>query len=530
MDDTGCLLAHGNEPLDVPPPRATAAAPPADDVRSLRPRERNLLEGVRRPASGVVPQRGVRRKVLTILWDPHSEDAAPRPDVDAVRAVMHGAVASVRDYFLEVSRGQFTIEDAGVLGWYDADHAPSDYWPGGGRIGRDSGAEAIRMAARDIDLAAFDEDGDGQLRPDELAVVFMRPGRGLGGGLTRKVGADHVPRGEGKGVVVDGVRVLHVCEVSIGSPPRPGIVAHELSHLLLHLDDMYYPGFNPAAAGPYSLMDRHGWAPHLDPVHKLKLGWLTPELAPLSGSYSLPAVADTDRVLVLATADRGPDEYFLVENRWPTGRYDENLPSRGLGVWHVIEDRRTFDRHRPPVVTRATWRQVGGWTRRGIRMVRPRQGMPFSRTYPLWDGADPDLPEALLPQQRHDVHGTLRWADGSPSGFALPEIPAAGPEVEVRVERRWTPRTGTRSATGRVASLSVCDDDAYHHLGAHGVVRLEGLPNDALGVPLRAGAEADADAGMFAVLRAAAVEGHRVRVEFDEGGTALRRVVRVTRT
>ncbi|MGC8991543.1 MAG: hypothetical protein ACP5MD_15615, partial [Verrucomicrobiia bacterium] len=80
-------------------------------------------------------------------------------------------------------------------------------------------------------------------------------------------------------LIVDGVKVSPITEAYIGAPPSLGLVAHELAHLLFNAGDMYFYFFEPYAAGPYSLMDQSPRNPgHLDPVHKLHLGWLTPQL------------------------------------------------------------------------------------------------------------------------------------------------------------------------------------------------------------------------------------------------------------
>lgn len=530
MAETGCWHALAGETVDVPSPRATETAPPPSDAaaRALNAAERDLVGAIQRPVFGIEPQRGVRRKLLTILWDPDKPDVPSRPDVDEMRDVIHGTVESVRDYFLEVSSGQFTIEDAGVLGWYDSDHPPEEYWPGGGKVGRDSGAEAIRKAAADIDFSDFDEDGDDELRPDELGVLFIQPGTGLGGGLNRKVGDDFVERGKGKGVVVDGVRVLYIAEVSIGSPPRPGVVAHELSHLLLALGDMYFTKFfNPVAAGPYSLMDWDRRAPHLDPVHKLKLGWLWPRVRTRPGTYELPDIASTREAIVLASPDRGADEYFVVENRRPTGTYDADVPDHGIGVWHVVEDSNVFDRFPPPHVTTDEWGLEDGWSRKGIRMIRPLQEPPFGSTLPLWDGSDARTGYDLVSRLRHDEHAALRWADGRPSGFALTGIPASADTVDVDLDTDWSPGRGIEAATGRVARLRVHEHEGHHHLGADVVVELDARPDEAFGFPLQANADGPANEAMLARLRDAIASGKAVRLEFDRSGAALRRVIRV---
>jgi M6 family metalloprotease-like protein len=405
--------------------------------------ERHLTDSLQRPFLSMRPSRNLRHKVVTILWDAHRPGVPPRPSRETVEGVIEGGVNSVRDYFLEVSRGAYTIENVATLGWYESDHTYTEYWPPAGSVGRDSGAEAIRKAARDFNFAAYDTNHDGNLRTDELFVLFVQPGSRLdGGGLGCTVGEDYVPRGEGQGIVVDGVRITTIAEISIGSPPGPGIVAHEAAHPLLGLGDMYWDGqFNPMAAGPYSLMDKHGAAPHIDPAQKLKLGWLRPRVVFRSGTYRLPDVERFGIVLVLLNPARSRDEYFLVENRWPGTSYDRALGHAGLGVWHVIENPDEY-RLPPEYLSAAEWLDPDndgregpvGWTRQGIRMVRPLHARPFASTLPLWDGAQPATGYNLLSIDPDPAHAELRWADLTPSGIAIRTISPAGPEMTMTLE------------------------------------------------------------------------------------------------
>jgi M6 family metalloprotease-like protein len=400
--------------------------------------ERALTDAVRRPYKGLVRMRNVRRKVLVILWDPHRPDV-PKPTKAAVEAAVFGATGSVRSYFLENSDGLFTIENAGVLGWYEADHPPSAYWPGGGRAGRDSGAEAIRKAAAEFDFKGFDLTGDGRVSTDELAILFILPGRGDGGGLNRVVGEDFTTRDTATGITVDGVKITWIAEVSVGAPPGPGIVAHELTHLLLGHGDMYIDRFfTPSAAGIYSIMDQDGQAPHLDPFAKLKLGWLRPRLIFHDGRYRLRDVETRHRAWVLVDPARGSDEYFLVENRWPGSSFDRVLPDRGLAVWHIMETPATYDAAQPPPnVSPADWAGLGSgsgaWARKGIRMIRPIQTPPFDDSRALWDGSDPATGYDLLSEDPAAGHATLTWGDGSASGFALRRISAASSEMQATI-------------------------------------------------------------------------------------------------
>src|SRR5262249_53182221 len=157
----------------------------------------------------------------------------------------------------ENSNGYFTIENAGVLGWYDADKPADHYWnehcandpndtDGDGWLNghTEKWAEAIRKAAADFNFAAYDSNGDGVLSPNELGVVIVIP-QNAPFGTNRRVFGREFPTQDCNNVpteplVVDGVRIDVMAEFYIGNPPNLGLVAHELSHLLLGADDMYF--------------------------------------------------------------------------------------------------------------------------------------------------------------------------------------------------------------------------------------------------------------------------------------------------
>jgi M6 family metalloprotease-like protein len=386
--------------------------------------ERALVEALRAPSAStrLIHQRNLSRKVVTILWDTHKPNV-PQPAKSVVQNAVVGATNSVRDYYSKNSDGRFTIENAGVLGWYDSDYPPSEYWPGGGVAGRDSGAEAIRKAAQPYDFAQYDTDNDGNLTTDELMILFVMPGTWGGGGLGRIVGEDYTTRATARGITVDGKKITWISEVSIGEPMR-GIVAHELSHLLLDLGDMYFDSwFNSAEAGDFSIMDNHWTAPNIDAAQKLKLGWSHPRPILRTGRYQLADTEHGNSAWALINPARGTKEYFLIENRLKTGTYDQFIPDQGLAVWHVIEDENTWEQYPPVNVTKANWDTAGGWSRQGIRLIRPVTTAPVQQNHSLWDSTDP---EAASPV-------TLKWADGTSSGFTLSNLSAAGPTMEATI-------------------------------------------------------------------------------------------------
>jgi hypothetical protein len=233
-----------------------------------------------------------------------------------------------------------------------------------------------------------------------------------------------------------------MAETYIGDPLNLGVVAHELSHLLLGHGDMYFNWDNPFAAGDYSLMDRTYKTTHLDPFAKLKYGWVQPKVVFNSGYYDITDVETNHNVWVLMDPQKGTDEYFIIENRWQGNSYDQQMSDSGLAVWHVIENPEIYGSHIPPTPPGSSqnsweekWETVGSedWTRRGIRLLKPIWNT-FTDSQALWDGSDPATGYDLVSDNPDPEKMSLRWADGTPSGFAIQNIPDAAATMHVYIE------------------------------------------------------------------------------------------------
>jgi M6 family metalloprotease-like protein len=408
---------------------------------------RRLTDAVGGPFQLMKRQHG-RRRIVAILWDPH-RPAHPAPAAAVVDDLIFGPANSVRDYFLENSGGRFTIERAGVLGWFSASR-PWDYWWGPADTSDADGdgwvsphvqkwAEAVRLADPQFNYNVYDTNPfDGNLRPEELGVLIVIPQNSPFGTNRGAVGREYP---NPQPLVVDGVTIGTIAEVYIGNPPNLGVVAHELAHLLLHHGDMYFTFFNPYAAGYYSLMDGTYKTTHIDPFAKLKFGWLRPYLIVRSGHYTLPSIEAERFVWILMDPSRGPDEYFIVENRWGGTSYDNQMPDAGgLAVWHIMESPAVFGSVPPPPgVTPQQWSMVGAGdgTRRAIRMLRPLVVPPFNDAIALRDGADPATGFDMLSEDPDPQHSCLKWADGTASGFTIRNISPAGPTMTADIHVPW---------------------------------------------------------------------------------------------
>ena len=399
-------------------------------------------------ASGATP-------LLVICWDPHRPDHAAPPIADVERLIF-GGYPSVSDYFLANSSGQFTVSKAALFGWYPADKNWEHYWD----HPEDSGdewvrghwekwTEAIRKADGAFDYSSYDSNNDGVLATSELGILIVIP-------QNRPFGTNRVPLSRelpsAQPLIVDGVRIPMIAEAYIGSPMNLPVVAHELAHLYLHLPDMYAPPglpFVPYRAGDFSLMDVSYRDAHIDPYHKIELGWVDPQIVTQSGIYSFPAVEQSNKVYILRDDSRDENEYFILENRQRNVAYDSNLPDTGLAVWHIIEDKDVYENLPAPVgVASEDWEKLRGFGRRGIRLVRPVYGPPVFISRSLWDGSDPVTGYDLLSEDPNPEHTTLRWADGSPSGFSIRDISPSADTMTARVEVPWGATAWIHNSTG----------------------------------------------------------------------------------
>ena len=423
-------------------------------------------------------QRGKRRRLVVILWDPQ-RPGHPAPPRAAVENAFMGAANSVRQFFRESSLDRFNFEVVEFLppsgpggpDWYTAQKPGAHYWDNpdpqsanpatanpnyhhnkyqdgwlSGHV--EKYAEAVWMAANDFNFSAYDFNGDGKLDPNDLRVCMMVPQSGSYAGFQRTPSGQQLPnvlplRSNG---VNAGVVIPSILEIYMGSPVHVGLIAHELAHLLVDAGDLYHgwppeSEYVPFTIGPFSLMAA-GTLSNLDPFHRLKYGWLRHRLVMRSGRYRLRAAAAHGEALVLLDPAHSKKEYFLLENRWNApNTCDAPLPDAGLAVWHIIEDSAIFNLSPTPAGTSANYWNgtVNSWGRRGVRLIRPVVTPPnTNNAQALWDGSQAATGYDLLSNDPNPQHSELRWVSnnpaGNPSGFAIRNISAAGPEMTIDIE------------------------------------------------------------------------------------------------
>ena len=216
---------------------------------------------------------------------------------------------------------------------------------------------ALAQAAPYVDFAALDTNGDGTITTSEAVFYFIAAGyensgssktpnlwaHAWGGGIT--AGTKTVNRWAMNG------------ELNDASRQHPmGVIAHELGHSMAGLPDLYDTAGSNSGLGAFSLMANGSWGRDtnedsgttpvsLDAWCRQFLLWTSPQLPTTQGQVvtlgnclANPTAAARVQNNALST-----QEYFLVENRYPTGwdrgliRYMGSTWPGGLLVMHVDE-------------------------------------------------------------------------------------------------------------------------------------------------------------------------------------------------
>lgn len=395
-----------------------------------------------------------------------------------------------------------------------------------------SWAESIRRAANRIDFSTFDGDGDSHLSVDEVLVVIVKAQAGTFGTRRNVTGSD-VPKTD---LVVDGVSIKDVCELYTAPPHGHDDLAvgiEELLHLAANLADQY-PDISeqhpkgkdrriddPGRPGQLALTDAGRRPVHIDPYHKLKWGWLNPQLANRNGRFTIHDTATTGDALILYSPYFGTNEFFILENRWSGNSYDRFRSANmkeGMAIWHCIQDPKLSN----------------NWARRAVHLRRADPSLDANDQIKwhasLFDGSDPtrgyDLHDDSKPQN-------LRFNNGMPSRIRIKNFSQSGPTMTVDVE--VPPRKGDIISTeGLIQSLRAHSygtgyGPALHRLNEECIVKLDSEPGAAFGLDLN-GANAPAGRRMFNLLRFAFQKQSPVRIDYEAKNAIGGRIIRVVQS
>jgi immune inhibitor A len=238
---------------------------------------------------------------------------------------------------------------------------------------------AMQAADPYINYALYDDDSNGYVTPDELAVVVIVAGYersysatspsvwghawqifpGFDGGYPFLDGKNLGSAKPGVGPLGGTQGYSEFGEIHFDHQATMGIMAHELGHEIFGFVDLYdvnnatIGGETNLGIGGWSLMAYGSWAAKpgenagttpviLDAWSKLQMGWINPiskrDRVLLTGAGVSTATSDNSVYQVFTAG--APTEYFLIENRQNQG-YDQGLQSLiprfngGLAIWHI---------------------------------------------------------------------------------------------------------------------------------------------------------------------------------------------------
>jgi M6 family metalloprotease-like protein len=350
------------------------SAPPADAIKSLRPEKRK--EQIRVEDQGLAsrlnpvagpPSGRFTGKLLFILVQ-----YANQPGTTSEASWANLLTNHIAAYYDRASYGKVKLlpaeelagaADNGVVGWLTIGPSHPNTGANTGSANQEITKSALHAADPYVNFAVFDLNDDGLVTSDELGVVIVVAGgeRAYDAGGNTVWG--HAWDIDAGAPVVDGkvVGLYHnggrgyaqVGEKHGNHQATMGIIAHELGHLIFGLPDLYDTDGSSAGIGGWCLMAYGGWGRKSEesiagqtPVLpsawvKVVQGWVIPLT---SGDIALTAAGDygadaTNTVYKIGT--RHENEYFLIENRQPTG-YDQGLDlgvggsaAGGLAIYHI---------------------------------------------------------------------------------------------------------------------------------------------------------------------------------------------------
>jgi len=300
-----------------------------------------------------------------------------------------GPGKSVARYFSAISNGRFTFVPAGD-GVYSVNLSPAEMDLD---LPQRFGVIKLRLFESAFDMTAWDRDNDSTVGDSELCLLT----------IDSDSDASATTRNAEPGTFAINGREVAWRGRGIAAGHRSSLMTlcHELLHMLGVQADMY--GSTQSLNEYYTTMgrtpgndDRRTW--HLDPFHKMKLGWCEPRLydATTVGSVSVKVYRSDNAdapVLLYDGAGRSPKRFFMLEYRTAKVPFDEDVGSNGIGVWGVA-----LDNNLNPYTIRGSNVDHPDWQDFSVNLQGPHQEPPFWNRGggPLWRaGKTPILPEPL---------------------------------------------------------------------------------------------------------------------------------------
>lgn len=343
----------------------------------------------------------------------------------------NGATGSVRDYYIDQSYGLFTpvfdvvgpVVLPNEMSYYGADsNGTTD--PNAYRMI----ADACRLADEtcNVDFSVYDNNQDGVV--DLVYVIYS--GYAQSNGASTNTVWPHMwfLSKYNAGLTLDGVEVdRYACSAErLGSSgdliTGIGLICHEFSHTL-GLPDIYDTSgmLNGFAMGAYDVMDSGCYNNSMrtpagySSFEKSSLGWLTPtELVGQQRGVTIQSLATSKEALKISSVDN-ENEYFLLETRLLSDKWDKYLPGEGMLVVYVDYDKDVWDNNK--VNSNGNWRVHAVPANGDFSKSTNPASIPFPGTQDVTIWADLTNP-------------SMTFSDGNPLGTPITSITFDGEKVQ----------------------------------------------------------------------------------------------------
>ncbi|MCX6305184.1 MAG: M6 family metalloprotease domain-containing protein [Bacteroidetes bacterium] len=298
------------------------------------------------PLLGGFPSTGTR-KLLMILAN-FSNTAVTYNQAsfnNYMNQVNYNGTGSFRDYYIEVSYGQLTVNTT-VTVWVTLPNTHDYYGPDTkwGEFAYDAVVAANNQAS--VNFSEYDNNLDGIV--DGISVIHQGQGQEETGNITdiwshswnlTSAGYTAAQR------TFDGVQVnsyITMPEKNATGMGTIGVICHEFCHNLGSpdfYDTDYATGGSYTGTGKWDLMAGGSWngVSGSKPAHPN--AWIKTFL-----NWTAPVILSTVQNVTLRNAQAYPDvvrfntqsanEYFLCENRQQTG-FDAGIPGHGMIIYHI---------------------------------------------------------------------------------------------------------------------------------------------------------------------------------------------------
>jgi M6 family metalloprotease-like protein len=264
--------------------------------------------------------------------------------------VFNPLATSVNGYYMENSHGRFlwTRAGQGTYGPYFVNGDEYDAETSTDKTLKRLYAALSRAYFDGLDFSQYDRNGDGVITSDELGVLVIDNVATTGAANRSPNPGCWVPFQQNYNVCLNRI-------ANVGHEASLMSMAHELSHTLGTID-MY--GSTGNENYEYTLLgatifptldDRRKF--HLDPWHKMMLGWIEPQIYSLETDgkavIDVAPMVNGNQPVILYSPYKGTNEFYMLEFRsssWAGGNsYDTNVNDAGISnpaqtglvIWHI---------------------------------------------------------------------------------------------------------------------------------------------------------------------------------------------------